>query len=182
MVARYIRGAVRNNLKHFSCESTIAPMPPETLHPTDTTAPHKQRRYVAILFADLCDSMTMASELDAEDVAETLDRYRQVCRAAVEHHQGIVARVQGDGVLAVFGYPLPAEDAIRRALETAEDLRSRVPAIPSRWSRPLQVHSGVHAGLGEPGGIRLALFAQRIVFCGDQQAGRQCAQIDGLQR
>jgi class 3 adenylate cyclase len=107
----------------------------------------KQRRYVALLFADLCDSTAMSRELEAEEVADTLARYRDVCRAVVERHQGVIARLQGDGVLAVFGYPRPAEDAMRRALESAEDLRAAVPGIPSPWARPLQVHSGVHAGL-----------------------------------
>lgn len=122
-------------------------MPSEPATPASTAAGPHQRRYVAILFADLCGSTAMSRELDAEDVADTLARYRSVCRALVERHQGLVARLQGDGVLAVFGYPKPAEDAMRRAIETAEDLRAAVPGIPSAWREPLQVHSGVHAGL-----------------------------------
>lgn len=122
-------------------------MSADTLRPPAATPVAKQRRYVAILFADLCDSTAMSRELDAEEIADTLERYRAVCRAAVQRHEGLVARLQGDGVLAVFGYPRPAEDAVRRALETAEDLRREVPALPSPWNRPLQVHSGVHAGL-----------------------------------
>jgi tetratricopeptide (TPR) repeat protein len=123
------------------------PMTPKNTRATDSVPYPKQRRYVAVLFADLCDSTLMSGELDAEEVADALDRYRAVCRTAVERHQGIVVRLQGDGVLAVFGYPKPAEDAVRRALEAAEDLRVAVPAIPMNWRRPLQVHSGVHAGL-----------------------------------
>jgi len=115
--------------------------------PPSQPALPKHRRYVAILFADLCDSTAMSRVLDAEDLADTLARYREVCRRLVERHQGLVVRLQGDGVLAVFGYPRPAEDAMRRALETAADLRDAVPHIESLWARPLQVHSGVHAGL-----------------------------------
>lgn len=117
-------------------------------------SPHEQesarRLHLAVLFSDLSESSQLAARLEAEDYLELLARVREICRQAVAKHQGLVVRLQGDGMLAVFGYPLGGEDLARRATEAALDLhegvaRLRSAAGPSR--PPLQMHSGIHAGL-----------------------------------
>lgn len=117
-----------------------------TDHQLQLPPSQRQRRYVALLFADLSGSSQMPVKRDAEEVADALGAFRDLCRRVVEAHHGLVARIQGDGMLALFGYPRPAEDATRHALQAALDLRDEISAV--RWSgRPLKVHSGVGAGL-----------------------------------
>lgn len=109
-----------------------------------------RRLHLAVLFSDLSDSSLLASQLEAEDYLELLARVRDCCRSAVERHQGLVVRLQGDGLLAVFGYPQGGEDTARRATEAALDLHAgvtRLRAAEGLRQPPLQMHSGVHAGL-----------------------------------
>ncbi len=62
-----------------------------------------------------------------------------------------MVRIQGDGVLAVFGLPASGEDDGRRAVQAALDLHAEVRALPAGLREPgtppLALHTGVHAGL-----------------------------------
>src|SRR5262245_42373800 len=110
-------------------------------HPAGT------RRFVTLLFADLCDSSRLAADVDAEVFAEVLRSLREIARDVVHMHGGTIARIQSDGLLAMFGYPEHAEDDARRAAEAAIDLRDavnalHVPGVPAKDGR-----LGVHAGI-----------------------------------
>ncbi|HEY1091763.1 MAG TPA: AAA family ATPase, partial [Burkholderiaceae bacterium] len=120
-----------------------------------------QRRYLSVLFADLSDSTRLGASLEAEVYAELLNRLRQIVRDLVKAHGGHVARLQGDGVLAIFGHPQPAEDDGQRAAACALALhaalrRLTVPGV----DEALTLHSGIHSGmvlLGE-GDVELGRF------------------------
>ena len=108
------------------------------------------RRYVTVLFSDVSGSSEHAVRLEAEEYAELLDRFRQFARAVISQHGGSIARLQGDGVLALFGHLEPREDDGRRATEAALDLHAAVARLRAGSgvaATALQLHSGVHGGL-----------------------------------
>ena len=109
-----------------------------------------QRRNLTILFADLSDSTRLAESVEAEHYAQMLAELRALYLHVVPKHGGLVIRIQGDGMLAIFGHPDAREDDGRRATEAALELheavrRMRPPA--AGWIQSLSLHSGVHAGL-----------------------------------
>lgn len=111
----------------------------------------RQWHHLALLFADLSRSTALARRIDAEQMADLLEQFRDVCRRTVQAHGGQVARVQGDGMLAAFGYPQEDERAAFHAVEAAFDLQAAVSrlfvgALPEEFL-PLAMHCGVHAGL-----------------------------------
>lgn len=108
-----------------------------------------QRRYLTLLFADLSGSTSLGEQMEAEDYAAMLENLRALCRETIPRHGGHIARMQGDGVLALFGYPEPREDDGRRATEAALELHAAVSALPTRGpdGSPLTLHSGIHSGL-----------------------------------
>jgi class 3 adenylate cyclase len=109
-----------------------------------------ERRYVTLLFADLSDSSLLAELLDEEDFSELLARLRRVAREVITRHGGLVARQQGDGLLAVFGAHETREDDGRRAIEAALELHAavrRIEAGTRSGARTLAMHSGIHAGM-----------------------------------
>ncbi|MBI5722090.1 MAG: AAA family ATPase [Burkholderiales bacterium] len=137
----------------------------------DTTPPGARptggRYRLSVLFCDLCDSTALSHSLEAEEYAELLAALRQASDAAITRHGGTVVRIQGDGLLAVFGYPQPREGDGRRAVEAALQLHDAVKriAVPARAGlrEGLRLHSGIHAGmvLVQEGGLaigRLELF------------------------
>ena len=101
-----------------------------------TGARGPERRQLTVMFCDVVESTSLSLRLDPEELAEVIQAYRQHCAGIIKRHDGVVARLMGDGVLAYFGYPRAhendAERAIRAALEisgtawstvTTEDLK-----------------------------------------------------------
>lgn len=121
-----------------------------------------QRRYLTLLFADLTGSVSLSEQLEAEDYAEMLGQLRSLCRDIIPRFGGLVVRLQGDGLLAMFGHPEPREDDGRRATQAAIELHAAVRALPRRGplGGPLSLHSGIHAGLVllAPGDLELGRF------------------------
>jgi len=110
-----------------------------------------QRRYLAILFSDLSNSVRLAGAMEAEDFSVLLQKLRRAYEEIVPKHGGIIVQIQGDGLLASFGYPEAHEDDGRRATEAALDLHElvrnlRLDTVPPNFAR-LRLHSGVHSGL-----------------------------------
>jgi class 3 adenylate cyclase len=108
-----------------------------------------RRRYLTLLFSDLTGSTALSEAMEAENYADLLSRLRHLYHEVVNKHGGTITRIQGDGMLAIFGYPEAGEDDGRRATEAALDLHESVGQL--RTDPPLRtklsLHSGVHAGL-----------------------------------
>ena len=127
----------------------MAPNALPTGEPTVAPAPG-QRRYVTVLFADVSDSSEHAERLEAEAYALLLEQFRAFAREVIPRHGGSIARLQGDGVLALFGHLQTREDDGRRAAEAALELHAavaRLRAGTGAAATVLQLHSGIHAGL-----------------------------------
>ncbi len=120
--------------------------------PAPPPPPGGQRRLLTLLFVDLSSSTAMAEWMEAEHYATMLAGLRGLYEQIVPRHGGVIARIQGDGMLAVFGYPEVREDDGRRATETALELHAAVRGLLPPGPRPadftgLTLHSGIHAGV-----------------------------------
>ena len=109
----------------------------------------RHRRYLTLLFSDLSESTSLGEQMDAEEYADLLAVLRSLSQKVIHRHGGQIARIQGDGVLALFGYPQAREDDGRRATEAALELHAQVSALAFRRAdgAALSLHSGIHAGL-----------------------------------
>ncbi|MEK8028376.1 ATP-binding protein [Pseudaquabacterium rugosum] len=127
---------------HLPPDASAAPPPPPE---------RPQRCFVTMLFSDLTDSTRLSSLLEAEHYAALLAQLSHAYWTVVARHGGYVVRIQGDGMLAVFGYPEPMEDDGRRATEAALELHATVRSLAVdaavRRHGPLSLHSGIHAGM-----------------------------------
>jgi class 3 adenylate cyclase len=65
-----------------------------------------ERRYLTVMFCDLVDSTGIAARLDAEEWRDLVNAYLDDASAAVTEMGGHVAKKLGDGLMALFGYPL----------------------------------------------------------------------------
>jgi class 3 adenylate cyclase len=74
-----------------------------------------ERKYLTVLIADIAGSATLIDQLDAEKAAERLDLITSAMQEAVSRFEGTVIKHQGDGIIALFGAPLPQEDHAVRA-------------------------------------------------------------------
>jgi class 3 adenylate cyclase/tetratricopeptide (TPR) repeat protein len=105
-----------------------------------------ERRLLTILFCDLVDSSGLAGRLDPEDLREVLTNYQRRATEIVGGYGGLIARYQGDGILAYFGYPAASEDDAERAVNAAIEL-SRHINDGSGVEEVLRVRVGVATGI-----------------------------------
>jgi class 3 adenylate cyclase/tetratricopeptide (TPR) repeat protein len=101
---------------------------------------------VSILFADVVSSTHRVSALDAEDARDLLDDVVTRIRQRVHEFGGTLARVQGDGVMAIFGAPIPMEDHALRACCAALAISTGANAMQLSDANALSVRVGVHSG------------------------------------
>lgn len=117
---------------------------------TQTRDRKGERHRLTVLFSDLVGSTALGRDIESEHLSELLSQLRQIWHRAVAKHGGRIIRTQGDGALAVFGYPQSGEDDGRRAAEAALDIHQWVGQLRhdgvSPALMPLQMHSGIHAG------------------------------------
>lgn len=106
-----------------------------------------ERRVVTVLYADIVGSTKVISELDPDDAADFLDPAIDKIIRSVHNFGGTVARVQGDGVKAVFGATQTQEDhALRAAMAGLEMIKTlqQAPVVPGIPKADLRV--GMHSG------------------------------------
>src|SRR5262249_6068350 len=98
----------------------IGPAAIPTASPTaSATEAAGERRYLTIMFCDLVDSTGIAAQLDAEEWRDLVNAYLDAASAAVTEMGGHVAKKLGDGLMALFGYPLAHENDAERAARAA---------------------------------------------------------------
>ena len=126
-------------------------------------SPKGERHRLTVLFSDLVGSTALGRQTESEYLSELLSELRKIWHQAAVDHGGRVIRTQGDGALAIFGYPQSGEDDGRRAAEAALDIHDRVGRLRhdglSPALLPLRMHSGIHAGT-------------LLLFKGDLESGR----------
>jgi class 3 adenylate cyclase/predicted ATPase len=81
--------------------------------------PVGERRHVTVMFCDLVDSTGIAAKLDAEEWRDLVGAYLDAASAAVTKMGGKVAKKLGDGLMALFGYPVAQENDAERAVRAA---------------------------------------------------------------
>ena len=85
-----------------------------------------ERKIVTILFADLASTTSAIEGMDPEAAGVLIDPAIRAMAAAVHKFEGTVARVQGDGIMALFGAPIAHEDHAVRACHAALDMRDAI--------------------------------------------------------
>jgi class 3 adenylate cyclase len=86
---------------------------------TSRTEAMGERRHVTVMFCDLVDSTGIAAKLDAEEWRDLVGAYIDAASAAVVEMGGKVAKKLGDGLMALFGYPVGQENDAERAVRAA---------------------------------------------------------------
>lgn len=115
--------------------------------PIETITAGGERRQVTVLFCDLVGSTRLSNTLDPEHYRAVLVRYHETCVQAIARFEGYVAQIQGDGIVAYFGYPLAHESEAERAVRAALHIVERLTQLDSGLDQVLRVRIGIATGL-----------------------------------
>lgn len=102
---------------------------------------------ITVLFADVVSSTAQIADLDIEEAQALLDHAVARMRQRVRQFGGTVARVQGDGVMAIFGAPTAYEDHALRACCAGQAICDDFSSLPAAGTGGFDaVRVGVHSG------------------------------------
>ena len=116
-----------------------------------------QRRSVTVLFADLSSYTTLSQNLESDDLFDLVQRFIPLLAEDVYKYEGMVDKIIGDGLMALFGAPISHENNTERALRAALDMKESVARLSEELKGQLDVelklHIGLHTGTVIVGGV-----------------------------
>ncbi|HEY2427310.1 MAG TPA: adenylate/guanylate cyclase domain-containing protein, partial [Acidimicrobiales bacterium] len=105
-----------------------------------------ERRLVTVLFADLVGYTTFAESRDPEAVKNVIDACFERLVADVVAFGGVVDKIIGDAIVALFGAPVAHEDDPERAVRAALRMQETLAAEAARTGVDLRMRVGVNSG------------------------------------
>ncbi len=106
------------------------------------------QRVCTVMFTDLRGFTSFAESLPPDRVIAVLNQYLSSMSDAILDHGGTLVAYMGDGIMAVFGAPIEAEDHADQALATAREmLDERLPRF-NAWLQGEGLGEGFRMGIG----------------------------------
>jgi class 3 adenylate cyclase len=117
----------------------------------ELTARAGELRRLTILFCDVVGSTELSGRWEPETYRELMSGYRSACREVIESEfEGHIVQIKGDGILAVFGFPVAHENDAERAVRAGLTLVRAVDELRPREAnvdQSLAIRVAVHNGL-----------------------------------
>jgi adenylate cyclase len=118
--------------------------------------PLAQKLVVTVLFTDLKGFSTIAEQLEASRLYEWLNGYLGAMAQVIQDHGGVLKQFTGDGILALFGVPIPHRTREAQAADASAAVRCalamgrRLAELRSEWQQrdlpPVSMRAGVYTG------------------------------------
>jgi adenylate cyclase len=119
----------------------------------------------SVMFSDIRSFTRIAETLPPADTIELLNSYYTLMFDAIGGHGGIVNQMLGDGLMAIFGAPLPRPDHREGAVQAALEMLELIDG----FNREQALRSGtdIRIGIGIASGAVIAGFTgtqQRVTY------------------
>ena len=115
------------------------------------------RRNLSILVSDIRGFTEMAERMEPEELVDALNHYFTALTEVIFSHGGTLDKYLGDGILAIFGDPIPFEDHAERAVAAAFGTQEVLERLRSKWmlkyDEELTVGIGISTGYVTVGNI-----------------------------
>lgn len=109
-----------------------------------------ERRELTIMFTDVRSFTTYSEQYQAELVVEILHEYLTQMVEIIFRNEGTLDKFIGDGVMAIFGAPVPQPDHAVRACKTALEMTEALQRLQHKWRQegkePLRIGIAVNTG------------------------------------
>jgi tetratricopeptide (TPR) repeat protein/class 3 adenylate cyclase len=136
-----------------------------------------ERRRAAVLVSLLPNYASLVEQLAPPKLEEFMRRIGAVAADVAQRHGGLVNHAFGEEIVCLFGVPIGHEDDDLRAVRAAVELHARVREMSVGLANelPLQLQSGVHAGLVVARKLNDGMRRYEVTGAAVQIAGRLAA-------
>ena len=116
----------------------------------------KKQRHIGadatILFADIRGFTSLSETMDPMALSRIVSTFQGQCAEAIWAHDGIVNKQMGDGLMAIFNFPIKAERhaaaAIAAAIDIQQGWKSAFAALAASGDLPMESGQGIGIGVG----------------------------------
>ena len=109
-----------------------------------------RRVRATVMFVDIRDFTPLAESQPPEETIELLNNYYALMFDAISEHGGIVTLMIGDGLMAVFGAPLPLPDHEASAVRAAQEMTDLIALFNEERKAssrpPIRIGIGIASG------------------------------------
>jgi adenylate cyclase len=166
--ARVVDLQRRKLLRHFSPDVAAAILSQEGLDEDPLAV--SVREEVTVLFSDVKGFTALTERLPPVELAELLREYFHEMTVALFEDKGTLDKFIGDGLMAVFGTPVPDPDGAVRAVRCACRMLERLAALNGRLpsDRQLGIRIGINTGrvvagnLGSPERLEFTVLGDTV--------------------
>jgi class 3 adenylate cyclase/CHASE2 domain-containing sensor protein len=146
-----------------------------------------ERRSITILFSDIAGYTSLSNSLNAETIMKSLRLYLDAMMVETALHNGYVDKINGDGLMILFGAPKPFENHAKKALECAVSMQKKVIEIQKEWmeitNRELKIRIGIATdtvfvgNIGGTGHIEYSAIGRGVNFAARLESGSEIGGI-----
>ena len=106
---------------------------------------------LSIMFTDIRGFTTRTSMMHPERIVQLLDLFiPEMLNIIIERHKGMVDKLLGDGIMAVYGHPYSAGDDLVQAIYSAVDMQQAASAMETVLGLsgydPVEIGVGINFG------------------------------------
>ena len=109
-----------------------------------------EEQELTILFSDIRDFTAMSEKMSPKEVVSFLNNYFSHMVQIIFKHEGMLDKFIGDGLMALFGAPLPHKDDPLRAIKCAIEMQATLSEINTKrrlyGKKPIKIGIGIHTG------------------------------------
>ena len=133
---------------------STSPEPVVAAPPCAEPSLDEEHKLVTVLCCTVTDAPALAVHRGPEAMHRLMQTFLAVAQEVMQHYDGIITHVTGEGFMAVFGAPVGQEDHARRAVLAALELAQRLRVQP--FGEAHAAGMGLHTGPVVVGGLTYA--------------------------
>jgi adenylate cyclase len=115
------------------------------------------RKKVTVLFSDIRNFTTFAEGHTPEQVVGLLNEYFEAMIDVIFRNKGTLDKFMGDGLMVLFGAPLPDSEQEENAVRAALEMQRELSRLAIKWTREvavdIRIGIGIHTGHAIVGNI-----------------------------